>query len=156
MSHFSFPVYVPTSKQIICANFRWRMIYVFGYTVSEIIRFNNLLTTQPIIVIVRSEAYFDVYHSNSGFMISSHNLGMDVYLRLFCFSLFFLFWKIKVGLSDHHAVCVSSPTTSECLNKSLWSLICISWHLGPYQRCVSQSPPISNTITPSQFAEGNP
>jgi hypothetical protein len=54
---------------------------------------------------------------------------------------------MKVGLCDLHVVCVSmnppSPLTFECLNQSLWNVICISWHLSPFQRCTSLIPPFS-------------
>jgi hypothetical protein len=54
------------------------------------------------------------------------------------FTIQFLAFFPKVGLCDH-AVCVSvnpplPQLTFECLNQSLWNLVCISWHLSPSQR----------------------
>jgi hypothetical protein len=42
------------------------------------------------------------------------------------------FEKINLGLWKHHAACMSvNPplSTFECLNQSLWNLVCLSWHL---------------------------
>jgi hypothetical protein len=50
---------------------------------------------------------------------------------------YFLAYFSKVGLCDLHAVCVfvyPPMLTFECLNQSLWNLICISWHLSPSQQ----------------------
>jgi hypothetical protein len=45
--------------------------------------------------------------------------------------------KVKVGLWDHFAVCVSPLSTFKCLEQSLWNLVCISWHLSTSQRRAS-------------------
>jgi hypothetical protein len=52
-----------------------------------------------------------------------------------CLAYFPNFEKIKVSLWDNLAVClcVSPITTFECLNKSLWKLVCISCHMSPSQ-----------------------
>jgi hypothetical protein len=51
-------------------------------------------------------------------------------------SLAYLFLKVKVGLCDHHAVCVSvyPIQTLEFLNQASRNLVCILWHLSPSQR----------------------
>jgi hypothetical protein len=38
---------------------------------------------------------------------------------------------------------MKAGVTFECLDQSLWNLVCISWHVGPPQRRTSQIPPIS-------------
>jgi hypothetical protein len=56
---------------------------------------------------------------------------------LFLLAFFPCFEKIKVGLWDHLAVCVSvyAPVlTFECRNQSLWNLVRISWHQNLSQR----------------------
>jgi hypothetical protein len=41
------------------------------------------------------------------------------------------------------SVTPSPPSTFECLNQSLWNLVCVSWHLSPSQRLTSYTPAIS-------------
>jgi hypothetical protein len=48
--------------------------------------------------------------------------------------------KIKVDLCDHHAVCVSTPSTFECLNQSLRNFVYIIWHRSLSQRHTYKSP----------------
>jgi hypothetical protein len=66
----------------------------------------------------------NIYHRKNSFV-------------LVVFSLLYSFWKkekIKVDFWEHHAVYVCKslpPSTFECLNWSLWYLVCISWHLRP-------------------------
>jgi hypothetical protein len=50
--------------------------------------------------------------------------------------------EIQLGLWDHLAVCVCEspcplPSNFECLNQSLFSLLCVSWHLSSSQRRTS-------------------
>jgi hypothetical protein len=68
-----------------------------------------------------------------------------IMLALRCISLLSLFWKNKVGLWDHVAVCVcvSPLLTFKRLNQSLWNLVSMSWHLSPSQRSNKKIPHIS-------------
>jgi hypothetical protein len=43
------------------------------------------------------------------------------------------------------SVCISPLTTFECLNQSLWNLVCISYHLRPSQRRTKWIPFILST-----------
>jgi hypothetical protein len=48
--------------------------------------------------------------------------------------------KIKVDMSSPCCLCACvspPPSTSECLNQSLWNMGCISWYLSPSQRRTS-------------------
>jgi hypothetical protein len=60
------------------------------------------------------------------------SIAINIFIPLFL-AYFPNFEKIKVGLWDHLAVCVSPRSTFEFLNQSLLNLVCISWHLSPSQ-----------------------
>jgi hypothetical protein len=57
------------------------------------------------------------------------------------FSIFFLFWKTKLGLCV--SVYLLYKLLNACTNLYETWYIYISWHLSPSQRCTSQIPPIS-------------
>jgi hypothetical protein len=56
-------------------------------------------------------------------------------VHLVLFSL--LSWSIRFRSSCCLCVCAFPPLTFECLNQSKWNLVCITWHLIPYQRRTS-------------------
>jgi hypothetical protein len=72
----------------------------------------------------------------------SHNpRGCDVYL----ISLLSLFWKKNKSrlMRSSCCLCVCMYISFECLNQSIWNLLCISWHLSPCQRRTSKIHPIN-------------
>jgi hypothetical protein len=69
-----------------------------------------------------------------------HFLILLIFLAYFPY-----FEKVKVELCDLHSVCVFvySPVSAfECLNQSLWNLVCITWHLRHVQWRTLYIPPI--------------
>jgi hypothetical protein len=72
---------------------------------------------------------------NSYFIDSKSRMYFILFYLLASFS---YFEKMKIGLCDNHAVSMYSPLLIyECLNQSLWNLVCISWHPSPSQRHIS-------------------
>jgi hypothetical protein len=68
--------------------------------------------------------------------VGNVSIKCKLYLVRTVLAYFPYFEKIKVGLSDHHAVCVCIPPqlTFDFLNQSLLNLVRISRHLSPSQR----------------------
>jgi hypothetical protein len=59
-----------------------------------------------------------------------------LFIVILILTFFPYFEKMKVGLCDLHAVCVSVNPASvnfECLNQFLWNFVCILYHLSPSQ-----------------------
>jgi hypothetical protein len=93
----------------------------------------NVCTTRALICLDFMTVIFVIFGDEHNYKAPQYVM-VSYYLAHFpCFD------KIKAGLWDHLAVCVSlcPPSIFECLNQSLWNLVRISWHLSPSQRCTS-------------------